>query len=295
MDIEKVLDSGQPKQRLRRIEKDLPDIRRELEEIYQKHNENIYIGKQNELEDCKKILQGMLGNPQYIYQVSTRIKTPNSLVKKIIKKLYEGKKSYRRINADNYNKILTDLLGVRIIHKFPDEWKDINKLIYDLFFKGEDKFITDYLKEYDPNPDSPFLVESPVVYHLPDEDLSMYLEVERKAGKSLFTYKPTENYRSVHYIINCQGVYCEVQVRTLSDELWGEIEHDFVYKQEISTTKDKLSEAATLLRIILSASDDVSMYMKEQVKGHEDVAKQYWKLCRNKISEASELLKKEGI
>lgn len=295
MDIEKVLDSGQPKQRLRRIEKDLPDIRRELEEIYQKHNENIYIGKQNELEDCKKILQGMLGNPQYIYQVSTRIKTPNSLVKKIIKKLYEGKKSYRRINADNYNKILTDLLGVRIIHKFPDEWKDINKLIYDLFFKGEDKFITDYLKEYDPNPDSPFLVESPVVYHLPDEDLSMYLEVERKAGKSLFTYKPTENYRSVHYIINCQGVYCEVQVRTLSDELWGEIEHDFVYKREISTTKDKLSEAATLLRIILSASDDVSMYMKEQVKGHEDVAKQYWKLCRNKISEASELLKKEGI
>lgn len=123
----------------------------------------------------------------------------------------------------------------------------------------------------------------------------MYLEVERKAGKSLYTYKPTENYRSVHYIINCQGVYCEVQVRTLSDELWGEIEHDFVYKQEISTTKDKLSEAATLLRIILSASDDVSMYMKEQVKGHEDVAKQYWKLCRNKISEASELLKKEGI
>ncbi|MGF0032219.1 hypothetical protein ACQRBN_04545 [Bariatricus sp. SGI.154] len=117
----------------------------------------------------------------------------------------------------------------------------------------------------------------------------MYHEVE--AGKSLFVYEPKRNYRSVHYIINCQGVYSEIQVRTLSDELWGEIEHDFVYKQDISSIKDKLSDAATLLRSILSVGDAVSMYMKERINGREDVAKRYWRLCRNKIDDVNEMLK----
>ena len=44
----------------------------------------------------------------------------------------------------------------------------------------------------------------------------------------------------------------------------GMVDHDLVYKQEASELKDELSEAADLLRILLSASDAICMYMKEK-------------------------------
>lgn len=297
MDMEEFVGSLQLKQKLKRIEKDLPRIKDTLEEVCRNYEQKLACAvfeQKNQMQICENELKGLIGKQKYIYRVSMRIKTSNSLIEKIIRKLYEGKKLYWHIDADNYNKIVTDLVGMRIIHKFPDEWKNINKQIYELFDRGEESYISDYLFDYEGAPDRPFLVEKPVVYHLPDEDLSMYKEVEKEAGKSLFVYKPKRNYRSVHYIVNYQGIYCEIQVRTLSDELWGEIEHDFVYKQEISSTKDKLSDASALLRFILSAGDAVSMYMKEQVNGREDAAKQYWQYCRNKIDEASKMVKKEG-
>lgn len=286
MDIEEILDS-QSKMKLRRIEKDLPNIREDLGRIYQGYD-------RSELEPFMKELKNMLGGQCYIYQISPRIKAPDSLVKKIIKKLYEGKRLYCHINADNYNKIVTDLIGLRIIHKFPDEWKNINKLLYDLFDQGEDKYISNYLTEYTNDNQRPFLVEKPTIYYLPDEDLGMYKEVEKKEDRSLFVFKPRENYRSVHYLINFKGIYTEIQVRTLSDELWGEIDHDFVYKQEISTRKDKLSESAGILRDILSASDDLSMYMKKVNDNQEDAAEQYWILCRKKIENTVKMLNRKG-
>ena len=36
-------------------------------------------------------------------------------------------------------------------------------------------------------------------------------------------------YRSVHYIIKYKGVYLEIQVRTLFEEGWGEVDHAIVY------------------------------------------------------------------
>lgn len=285
MDIEEILDS-QSKRQLNRIEKDLPNIREELGEIYQRYKESAFESAINELEE-------MIGNQSYIYLLSSRIKSPDSLVKKIIRKLYEGKKLYSHITADNYNKIVTDLVGLRIVHKFPDEWNNINERLYELFDQGEDKYISNYLDEYMNDYPKPFLVERPTVYYLPDEDLSMYREMEKRAGRYLFVYKPRENYRSVHYIVNFCGIYLEIQVRTLSDELWGEIEHDFVYKQVISTRKDKLSESAGILRNILSASDALSMYMKKLNHNQEDAAEQYRILCQKKIEKVWKVLERE--
>ena len=36
-------------------------------------------------------------------------------------------------------------------------------------------------------------------------------------------------YRSVHYILKYRGMYLEVQVRTLFEEGWGEIDHHILY------------------------------------------------------------------
>ncbi len=43
-------------------------------------------------------------------------------------------------------------------------------------------------------------------------------------------------------MVNYYGTYVEIQVRTLSDELWGEVNHDFVYKMKRTEKKDMIEE-----------------------------------------------------
>jgi ppGpp synthetase/RelA/SpoT-type nucleotidyltranferase len=40
----------------------------------------------------------------------------------------------------------------------------------------------------------------------------------------------SEGYNSIHYVVNVDGKYIEIQVRTLLDEAWAECTHDIVYK-----------------------------------------------------------------
>ena len=215
-------------------------------------------------------------------------------MKKIVDRLYQGRRHYLYINEENYHKIVTDLIGIKLIHRFPDEWVSINKLIYQLFYKGDESFVNSYEQDYRDDQEEAFLIEKPVVYYLPGEDLSIYLREEEQMGRSLFQYVPKTNYHSVHYLINYRGNYMEIQVRTLSDELWSEVEHDLVYKQEITALKDKLSEAAELLRSVLRVVDEISMYMKKQIDLEETEAEKCWDRGRKQLKEAVEIMTKKG-
>ncbi len=59
-------------------------------------------------------------------------------------------------------------------------------------------------------------------------------------GCSLYRYEPSRAYKAVHYLINFDGIYTEIQVKSMSDDLWGMVDHDLVYKQEASELKDEL-------------------------------------------------------
>lgn len=295
--LEDIFGSGNAKRQLERLEAELPDIRDTLWKIYQKHQSNCDTGNENremKLEKYESDIAGMFNCRKYIYHVSSRIKAPEKLVKKIVDRLYQRRRHYIHINEENYHKIVTDLIGIKLIHRFPDEWVSINELIYQLFYKGDESFVNSYEQDYRDDLDEAFLIEKPVVYYLPGEDLSIYLRAEEQMGRALFQYVPKTNYHSVHYLINYRGNYMEIQVRTLSDELWSEVEHDLVYKQEITALKDKLSEAAELLRSVLRAVDEISMYMKKQIDLEETEAEKYWGRGRKQLKEAVEIMTKKG-
>lgn len=49
-------------------------------------------------------------------------------------------------------------------------------------------------------------------------------------------------YRSIHYTVSYQGVYIEIQVRTIYDEAWSDCDHNYVYKQDENKSHTALEQ-----------------------------------------------------
>lgn len=142
-----------------------------------------------------------------IHSTKTRIKDPNHLRDKIERKLLKGVK----ITNDNLFREITDLIGIRVLHLYQDQFPIIHKEILKLIAEGDWVFVEEpKAMTWDP--------ESQMMY----DDLQIVTEI-----------RPTF-YTSVHYLIkpntnNQNPICCEIQVRTLFEEIWGEIDHSINY------------------------------------------------------------------
>ena len=66
-----------------------------------------------------------------VHSVRKRVKNPEHLLEKIIRK---GKKYVELgINRTNYKRIVTDLIGIRVLHLFKDDWLAIHEEIMHLW------------------------------------------------------------------------------------------------------------------------------------------------------------------
>ena len=80
-------------------------------------------------------------------------------------------------------------------------------------------------------------------------------------------------YRSQHYIIRFQDVYCEIQVRTLAEEVYGEFDHrvKYPYREDNKFLK---RYTGTLAQLLDSVDELISTC--EQLKdGWEDCDRYY--------------------
>lgn len=199
---------------------------------------------------------------KHIHSIRYRIKDTESLLVKIIEKKYENincDNKYNNINHNNYYKIVTDLIGIRIIVRYKNEWQIIHKLIWDKFYNTERNYIVDYEKDYFSEKDI-FIAEQPIVYYRYGEKKQNY-EV---FGKNIFDIKLSDiGYSSIHYIINVNGTYIELQVRTIYDEAWSECDHDFVYKTQTSPKKLLLKRCSKILSDVTIVADAMSMLIKD--------------------------------
>lgn len=140
-----------------------------------------------------------------IHSVKARIKDQEHLSEKITRKISQGKK----ITTDNLFKVITDLSGVRILHLYLEQFPAIHKVILDKCECG-DWFLNEEPKAYTWDPETETYFKS------------LSLKVERRD-----TY-----YTSIHYVIRPKRkshLVCEVQVRTLFEEIWGEVDHSINY------------------------------------------------------------------
>jgi ppGpp synthetase/RelA/SpoT-type nucleotidyltranferase len=165
---------------------------------------------------------------KHIRFVRTRVKDPDHLRDKLYRKLEEADEKGRSFNYSTNNLFvrINDLAGLRIIHLHTQQIIPIRDSLQELF--DEEKYR---------------VVEGPTAKIWDEEYKRFFREagIATKTGKTLYT--------SVHYVLKPNRktpITCELQVRTLLEEVWGEVNHELNYphESEILACREQLAVLA---------------------------------------------------
>lgn len=198
---------------------------------------NDYVSFREKLEPTAVYLFNSLMTADNVHSVRYRIKDPEHLIEKIIRKKSEDEKS--NITLENYKEEVTDLIGLRALHLYKDGWEAIDNYIREQwnlkqkpvanYRKGDTQELIDFYKE-------------------------KFCDIkEHKYG-----------YRSVHYIIETQPAkqkfYAEIQVRTIFEEAWSEIDHTIRYPYDLDNVI--FFQFLLILNRLAGSADEMGSYIK---------------------------------
>ena len=182
-----------------------------------------------------------------VHSVKSRMKNLDRLRKKI-----QDKSSKEPITPKNVFDRITDIAGVRVLHLYQAHFPQIHQEIRQNVDNGHWVFHEDP-KAYTWDPKSKKIFEG------------QGLDVEFK--DSLYT--------SIHYVIRPKegsNVSCEIQVRTLFEEIWGEIEHLVKYSGSINSGACE-EQVGVLARLVGTGSllaDSIWRTYSDEKKAQED-------------------------
>ena len=159
-----------------------------------------------------------------VHSIRHRLKDRDHLIEKIIRKNKEDgekppEKQQGPITSENLFNRITDLAGVRVLHLHQKQFELIHQEIMKKI-EEEDFLLYENPKAYTWDPDSKNFFSS--------------LGIETEQKDSFYT--------SIHYVLKPNSkspVTCEVQVRTLLEEVWGEIDHTMNYPSPIDDEQCK--------------------------------------------------------
>lgn len=187
------------------------------------------------------------------YAYRFRLKDPEHLIIKIIRKKLENDKKYRYLDETNYENFITDFIGFRGLLLFKDDWENSHDALLREFANKPEYYVKDWLQ---PCKADKCFAEPPKVHIRKGDDRGIYLK--HIEDSHIFSDKI---YRSVHYTIHFSGIYIELQVRTLYEEGWSEIDHAIVYPYH---QKDMyLKEYSDLLNRLSGLADEMGTYFKK--------------------------------
>lgn len=211
-----------------------------------------YSEKRRLFELLAESLVGVIrGTPRLmnlLHSIRFRTKEPESLRRKLVGRLQERRAKGKDFDVDATNLFakVNDLAGIRLLHLNTTEIGDINTRLLEV------------LDEYKYK-----LVEGPVAncWDVEYEDLFSSLDIKTRSRSSMYT--------SVHYVVQAnqrEKVTCEIQVRTLMDEVWGEVSHRVNYPEESGSRscRDQLKVLARVTTAGIRLVDSI-------VKSHEEV------------------------
>ena len=170
-----------------------------------------------------------------IHSTKSRIKDPEHLKNKLIRKANDAITSNTPYSYTKENLFLkvNDLAGFRILHLHTKQFQKIDTELKKIFTEQQWK-----------------IVEGPNARTWDDESRSYFesIGVGTSANPNMYT--------SVHYIISpntSSAITCEIQVRTLMEEVWGEVDHSINYplKSESLSCREQIK---TLARVTSSCS-----------------------------------------
>ncbi|PKV67074.1 RelA/SpoT domain-containing protein [Pontibacter ramchanderi] len=165
-----------------------------------------FLQRNTELLEIAKQTAHSLQHLPGVHAVRYRVKDPLHLLRKVIRK----KTEYPDRHIDEYNYIdwINDLAGVRVLYLYKSDWHSLGKHIQANWA----------------------LKRPPIVYLTPPAEAEVALEFQ-EAGVDIRWHD--HGYRAVHYVVRTQAkeqrYFVEIQLRTLFEEGWSEIDHTVRY------------------------------------------------------------------
>ncbi|MGG1519445.1 RelA/SpoT domain-containing protein [Paenibacillus oryzisoli] len=192
-----------------------------------------FIGKYEQLSQAARMAAEGIRTAPGVHSIRYRVKDPEHLIEKIIRK--KIKDPSREINSETYFSEITDLIGIRALHLFKDDWFPIHQYILNTWELNE--------------PPKTFIREGDIV---PDI-YRQHTNVE-----------PHEfGYRSVHYLIKNKPykdqLIMEVQVRTIFEEGWSEIDHTIRYPYDLDN--QTFNSFLQIFNRLAGSADEMGTYI----------------------------------
>jgi putative GTP pyrophosphokinase len=198
-----------------------------------------YQAERNKVELFRNQLMAALQNSSElqsnVHSMKTRLKEPSRLSEKLERKMKacaENAESFD-ITPENLFVRINDLAGVRILHLYTRQVRQIDVALRSIFEE----------QKYE-------LLEGPFARTWDDESREFFRScgIETQDSPTLYT--------SVHYVVSSASrttVTCEIQVRTLMEEVWGEVDHTLNYPvpTEVLALREQLK---VLARVTSSAT-----------------------------------------
>ena len=214
--------------------------------------------------ECRKsyetqadLIANILRGQPKVHSVKTRIKDMRHLMEKLIRKTPNRREKYGedfKFTVDNYKDEITDLLGIRVIHIFKEDWEEIHNFITSMWNVRE------------------------IVANVIEGDTTKKFDEQGIAVRS----RPS-GYRSVHYLIESyptnKKLITEVQVRTIFEEGYGEIDHQLRYSHE--DIPELLGQNLMLLNRIAGSSDEMASLINMLSQSIQEVENKF----KSKINE----------
>ena len=233
-----------------------------LKDIY-----NDFVDYKVSYENQAGFIANILRSQSMVHTVKSRIKDPDRLIEKIIRKTRDRKLKYGKdfqFTLENYKNEINDLIGIRVIHIFKDQWKDIHEFITKTWNVIE---VTANVREGDNTRKF--------------EELG--IEVRSRIS----------GYRSVHYLVEFyptnERVIAEIQVRTIFEEGYGEIDHRLRYSHvEIP---EILKSNLLLFNRIAGSADEMASLINDLSKEWSSKEKELLKIIEEQKEEIDRLKK----
>ena len=201
-----------------------------LKEIY-----SDYQLTKNQYRSQGNFIANILRENEAVHTVKTRIKEPYRLLEKIVRKTDDRKNKYGNdfeFNVKNYKNEINDLIGIRVIHILKEEWQQIHEFITNTWNVIE---VTANVREGD--------------------NIELFNEL------GIQVCSRVSGYRSVHYLVEInftqkEKTIAEIQVRTIFEEGYGEIDHRLRYAND--EIPDLLKQNLLLFNRIIGSADEMA-------------------------------------
>jgi putative GTP pyrophosphokinase len=207
-----------------------------------------------------QVLPPLLENPElmsFVHSIRHRLKDPEHLRDKLIRKWRKCQREGVQfdITKDNLFVRINDLAGIRILHLHTSQIEQIDKLLKIIFEEYQLK-----------------LIEGPFARTWDDFSKAFFEKIGMTAERS------DTMYTSVHYVLSSNSLTsrtCEVQVRTLMEEVWGEVDHKINYphptesvacREQLRALGRSTSSTSSLVDSIFSSFEDFTRTKLAQQK-----------------------------